>query len=786
MKISTAKSYKSRKWLNQDLSWQDFETLLRNKTLTRSVTRLAYDALTKEEQLQIKDAGGFVGGWFKNSQRNAENILCRSCITLDLDNAAQNYIDTLNRIRQVLKNVNTIIYPTFKSTKEKPRLRIIIELSHELPPEQYEPVARKIAGEVGIDMFDPAGFRASQLMFFPAYTIDAETRELISIPGHALDADQVLKSYTAWDDPDEWPQLRDEHIGHRAQKVEDPMTKPWPIGAFNRVYSIADAIAKFLPDVYEPAGNNRYHLKGSNSTAGAVIYEGKFLYSNHAKDCATGHSFNAFDLVRMHKFGKLDTGAGSNPTKTESFKKMQALVEKDPRCVENDKKYKAQQLIDDFKDVEATAKATDLSWLEDLDYTDSGKLRSNPENLIKIIKHDEGLKNIKYDVFQDQFFVAGPLPWRTEANKFWRERDLSSLYAYIANKYHIDAKTKIIDVLTAVVTESRAVHPILEYLNGLTWDGEPRLDTLFIDYLGADDNAYTRAVTRKIFTAGVARIFEPGIKFDQILVLAGPQGIGKSTIFKIMGKKWFSDALTVTDMQKKDGAEKLLGYWLLEIPELTGLRKAESETVKSFLSRQNDIFRPAYGHTTEVHPRQCIIFGTTNEEDGFLRDRTGNRRYWIIRTPGGELPVAEWQLPVDQLWAEAIAYYRAGEDLYIESDILAAAEEVQRQSLEHDELEGVIEQYLNIKLPDSWPSLDLPARIDFLDGTLLGQAGEAKLHHMVTCPIEIWCECLRKNKADINRFESNRIIRILLRLGWKRTGTRRLPLYGKQKIFSCF
>lgn len=166
---------------------------------------------------------------------------------------------------------------------------------------------------------------------------------------------------------------------------------------------------------------------------------------------------------------------------------------------------------------------------------------------------------------------------------------------------------------------------------------------ILIDYFGAADSKYTRAVMRKTLAAAVARIYEPGKKFDSVLILNGPQGVGKSTFFSKLAGDWFSDSLTLTDMKDKSGAEKLQGYWILELSELNGMKKADVETVKSFITRQDDKYRASYGVNVESHLRQSIIVGSTNAESGFLRDITGNRRFWPVRI-GGDAVKKPWEL----------------------------------------------------------------------------------------------------------------------------------------------
>lgn len=186
-----------------------------------------------------------------------------------------------------------------------------------------------------------------------------------------------------------------------------------------------------------------------------------------------------------------------------------------------------------------------------------------------------------------------------------------------------------------------------------------------IKYLGADDNAYTRAVTRKTLCAAVCRVQRPGCKFDSMLVLNGPQGIGKSTLIAQLAGEWFSDSLSLNDTKDKTVAEKLQGYWILEIGELAGLRKTEVETLRFFLSKQNDIYRVSFGKRATPHLRQCVFFGTTNAETGYLRDTTGNRRFGPVKTPGSKTRHS-WDLDeheIRQIWTEALEYVNAGEKL---------------------------------------------------------------------------------------------------------------------------
>ncbi len=218
--------------------------------------------------------------------------------------------------------------------------------------------------------------------------------------------------------------------------------------------------------------------------------------------------------------------------------------------------------------------------------------------------------------------VTGALPWeRPESNRFWRDADTAQLKSIMDVRY-LPFSSRNHDVAFAKIADDRRFHPIRDYLNALpAWDGVKRVEDIFIKYLKADDTEYIRTVTRKAFAAAVARVYVPGIKYDCVLVLDGDQGIGKSTIVKdLVTDDYYSETLSLTDMDDKSGAEKLQGFWVVEIGELAGMKKADIEKVKAFLATADDKYRPAYGRVVESHPRQCIIIATVNGERGYLRD----------------------------------------------------------------------------------------------------------------------------------------------------------------------
>ena len=317
----------------------------------------------------------------------------------------------------------------------------------------------------------------------------------------------------------------------------------------------------------------------------------------------------------------------------------------------------------------------------------------------------------------------------------------------------------------------------------LKWDGKKRVETLFVDYLGAEDNVYTRAVARKSLAAAVARAVVGGVKYDYMPILAGPQGIGKSTLLATLGKSWFSDSLTT--FEGKEAAEMLQGTWINEIGELNAMSKYETSAVKQFLSKRVDIYRAAYGRRTEEHPRRCVFFGTSNDSE-FLRDYTGNRRFWPVDVAENEPRLSVFDdLPgqVDQIWAEAVMYWRMGEQLYLTGEAERLAQEAQEEHREASGWEGLILDFLEKKVPINWDNMDVSERKMFLNGNTKTEGQLFPLDKV--CIMEIWVECIGGDQRFMKPQDRAKIGNILARApGWERIkSTARFGPYGTQKGF---
>ena len=770
LKIAYGNSRQAKFWSNKTIRFDELCDKLKHPIRT-SETAEEYPKLPKGQRDDIKDKGGFVAGHLRDNRRQANKVVCRSMLVYDLDSILAEFLTGIHgHIHH-----KGCIYTTHSHTPENPRARMVIPVTRDMTPDEFNAVARYYAADNGfIDMLDPCSFAPQQLMYWP--TCPSNGVYLCEvIEGDWLDPDTVLVEHPNWQDCSLLPTTPKESKAteHKVKEQKDPLEKEGIVGAFCRAYyPIELAISEFLSDVYAPTADasGRYDFIPGEGSAGVVIYDDKFVYSHHATDPAGGRLCNAFELVRTHRFGDLEDKKSYN-----EMCEFAMSLDKVKLLVLEEKQKKASEEFNDGED-----------WRTQLRYMPRSKcLENSVWNLMLILNNDPDFANMAFNEFVGRIQITGDVPWsRPKTNKFWRDADTAQLKALIDIHYETFSSRNH-DVAFTKVVEDRHFHPLRERLDALPdWDGVPRLETLYIDYLGAKDSKYIRAVTRKPFVAAVARIYTPGIKFDSIAVLVGPQGCGKSTIIARMGREYYSDSLNLMDMKDKAGAEKLQGYWILELGELAGMKKADIELVKAFASRTDDIYRPSYGRTVESHPRQCVILGTTNSESGFLRDITGNRRFWPINVTG-ESKKKAWDLTdeeVLQLWAEAKYLYRHGETLTLNSEENAEAIEEQIDAMETDERQGMVEEYLDTLLPENWSSLDLYERRNFLtDNT----AAKGTVARETVSNAEIWCECFCRNLSDLKPADSYAIAALMTKVGgWKRTGKiRRQPVYGRQRLY---
>ena len=788
--ISTAGSRKATYWPKSEIMWSDFAEKLKTPVQSPE-TMEQYLSMPKNRQSELKDVGGFVGGTFTNDRRKSVYIQGRDLLTLDLDNIpAGQTEDLLKRVSGL--GCAAAVYSTRKHTGYSPRLRVILPLDRTATADEYEPAARKAASLIRMEYCDPTTFDPCRLMYWPSVCCDGEyIYEVYDNPFCSLDG--LLAMYGDWRNVEEWPQVpgSDAVQRRRVAKQEDPTSKRGIIGAFCRTYTVSQAMDKFIPGMYEPTDiPGRYTYTGGSTTGGAIVYDGDmFLYSHHATDPCSGQLVNAFDLIRLHMFGDRDheSKEGTPVNKLPSYVAMSRLASED----KNVSGLLAKERIEQAREVfgisqPETGQEEDTDWVLRLTRDGNGRVEKTIANVTLVLENDPLLKGkIVTDEFASCGMTTGGLPWDLHSGKRrWKDVDYAGYYRYMETFYGLTGREKLDNGLLIVSSQNR-INDVMEYLQGLKWDGVKRVDRLLQDYLGAEDNAYTRAVMRKSLCAAVARAVEGGVKYDYMPIFTGPQGIGKSTFLSILGKDWFSDSLTT--FEGKEAAELIQGTWINEVGELTAMTKQETSAVKQFLSKTHDIYRAAYGRTTNKYPRRCVFFGTSNDSE-FLKDSTGNRRFWPVDVGLRRAKKSVWNdLPgeVDQVWAEAYCYWMLGEPLYLPKEVEKLAEEQQESHREAYAKEGVIREFLDREIPQDWNTMTLMQRRQFYQGSLHLPEGTVLAPREKVCAAEIWQECFGSDLKYMTKRDSMEINSIMQCIpGWRRNrSSQRYGFYGTQRGF---
>lgn len=778
--LSVGQNRRSTEWQSYNTTLSDFYG--RFQTPVRGVETLdAYLKLKKAQQDELKDVGGYVPAIISGKRRKASAVKGRDMVTLDFDTIPAYGAPA---VLQAIENMGCsyLVHSTRKHCETVPRLRVIIPLDRTVNVDEYEPIARRLAAMIGIQMADPTTFEPSRLMYWPSCCADGEyicryaDKPLAS-------ADGLLATYSDWRNWQEWPRVPSESGEDKykrlAMKQGDPEEKPGIVGAFNRVYDVYRAMSELLPGIYEPCDNDpkRYTYLGGSTTGGAIVYDdGKFLFSHHATDPCSGKLVNAFDLVRLHKFSEKDIDADeSTPVnRLPSFKAMCDLATADKAVTALMVQERREAAIADFQGIgTAIPPATevpqsDSDWAAEMTFV-KGEIENCIHNVVLILDNDPLLKGkIALNEFSTRREVLGPLPWNPGSKRrLWTDTDDAGLYEYFQMVYKINSRGNI-DPGVELAAFSHKFNEVQDYLKRLVWDGSPRLDRLFIDYLGAEDTAYIRAVCRKAFAAAVARAMEPGCKFDNMLILCGKQGLGKSTILDKMSRGWFNDSIRT--FEGKEASELLPGVWLVEIAELDAFKKSDVSRIKQFLSLRYDRYRAAYGRHTNEYPRRCVFFGTCNETS-FLTDRTGNRRFWPVDVGVNSPAKSVWKDltsdEIDQIWAEAKARWQLGEPLFLSGEIECQAQEQQELHRDVSYREGMIIDFVSQSIPVDWQKWTIDRRRDFWAG--LAQTDIQLIERQKISAVEICCELFNNSLNSINPQDLREVNAILAKLpGWRK------------------
>ncbi len=649
--ISCAGNRREVVWRPQRILWSEFIRKASQPVVSQE-TFQEYKAMSRGQQDDLKDVGGYVGGTLKDNRRRTGNVISRSLITLDADSIPA------GGTNGILMRVSALgcayaVYSTRKHESAAPRLRIVIPTDRDMTAEEYEPTARKLADLIGMGFFDPASFRVAQFMYWASRCSDGEWVFLYE-DRPFLQVDGILGMYADWRNTAAWPEVPGigKIINRSARKQQDPREKDGVIGAFCRVYDIPAVIDTFLADVYEDCGNGRYTYREGSTAAGAVLYEdGRFLYSNHATDPAGGMLCNSYDLVRVHLFGHLDRDAKPD-TPTPKLPSAQVMRE----FALQDEAVRQEHVNSMFG-----AKNSEREPYPDIQVSKQGKISLLPtaSNLKTLLKNS-GIR-ISYDMLLRRIIVESPHPALDE--KFnGSTNGYNNLLVFCADQFVRDglrvSTSKVHEWITALADENKT-NAAREYLEkvGAAYSGTQEISRLFKCIKVSGDADFYKMLLRKWLCQGVAMAHNERGKIgaDGVLVLKGPQGIGKTTFFRkccSIGQNYFIEGASL-DGSKDKLMESTRG-WIAELGELPRSMK-DQEFMKAFITSPSDTFRAPYDKKADTYPR-LTSFGATTNSDQFLKEEN-SRRYWTIEAEDIDLDTLTG-INFDAVWAEAMALYR--------------------------------------------------------------------------------------------------------------------------------
>ena len=711
-----------------------------------------------EKPSSEKECGNYLLGELRGRRRLKNTILSRSAIQLDADQADEKLFTDVQELPY-----RALAHTTFNSAPDDLRLRIVIPLSRDVTPLEYRHIASRLMSQLGTEKFDPGSVQPERYMFKPSAKNQDWYRYAVT-DGPDLDPDSLLDDFDGSIDSGETPAP--------PKNKRDPLDMPGVIGAFNRVYSIPEAIEEFgIP--YEPAGDRRWHLVGAHGEAGVYQVTDSLTYSHHVNDPTYGMTCSAFDLVRVFMWGSLDADSPPETPVNRLPSNDAALAElaEDPRVVR-------EMAMADFDGIEEDLK--DDSWLMDLRRSPkTGRVTDEVHNWDLIAANDPALTSLWWDEIDLSIKVEGDLPWRETSNRpQFNGTDRAALALHIERTYGVRPTRALVDDLVDINAQQNRRNPLEEYLSGLKWDGVPRLEE---SLPGVEPTDYTRLVARKCLVAAVARVFDPGCKWDHTLILYGEEGLGKTHWISRMSKGYTAP---LGDIRSKDTLLTLQRSWIVTSDEGAVMKQADNDSLKEFLTRTEDVFRMPYEREVGAYPRHSVIWATTNDKD-ILRRQQGNRRYLIVHSSER---VDFNQLSdhyVDQVWAEAVHYYNQGESLFLDAAQSEAAGAEREEFTEEEPLSGMIQEWVNTPVPEGWDEMSPDSRVrwyaDAADDFV--PAGTERIDQI--CSMQVWVECLGRRRGDHDRRDITEITRTLRNLpGWSaKPGRHRVPHYGPQLVF---
>ena len=617
--ITTAPKRDSRHWTSGQITWDELIEWMEQPASTKACGNYV---LGRFRKTTVQHPGNDLP--CTNLHRTKTAIELRGALTLDVD-----YPETDFPVKVDDLPYASILHTTFSSTDEELRYRLIIPLSRTVTPDEYHAAAAAIMAELGREQFDAGSVQPERYMFRPSerrkglfwYNVHA---------GALADVEALLEEFQA--------DLSSIPLPKPNRSKRDPFALEGTVGAFNRAYEDFATLINEYDLPYEEAGAGRWHLVGAAAAAGMGEVAPGLVFSHHANDPAYGVTCSAFDLARLHMFGMLDENAkpGTPINKLPSTDAMREVATMDLRVV--------QELVGaDFdSNMDATADAIQQdNWKLGFSINSrTGKPNDDIVNWDLIADNDPVFQGLYYNELSLAIETETALPWRklTPGREAFSAGDRSSLALYVERTYSIRPARSYLDDIVNDKALNRRVNPVVRYLDALRWDGTSRIETCLP---GVKPTTFTRLAARKSLVAAVARMYEPGVKWDHMLVLFGSEGLGKSRWIDLMAK---GHSVNLGRISDKDTLIAMQRAWIMTADEGHSLRKADFDAQKEFLTRTADVFRMPYEREAQVHKRHMVIWArpttrsssaarkATAASSSCTATRRWTRRYWTTHS----------------------------------------------------------------------------------------------------------------------------------------------------------
>lgn len=670
--ISIGESRHSTHWVPKTVPWEKLCKKLQTPVVTGE-TMAEYAAMTKDQRGEIKDVGGYVGGRIEGGNRKAGAITDRQLVCLDADYGDLSLWDAWD----IEVGKACLMHTSHSHTPETPRLRFVIPLSRAVSAAEYEPIARRIAEWLDINAFDDTTYEASRLMYWGSCPKDAEYICKVYPSDDWVDPDKVLATYEDWHDMSSWPtsDRQTTVITKMGQVQGDPLTKPGVIGAFNRSYTITEAINTFLPGVYEPCGDNRWTYTGGSTTGGAVTYDNDtFIYSHHDTDPISKRLCSAFDMVRLHLFGDQDEGSTEGIGDLPSMNAMKAMCQNDEKVQKELVDGIAQTPADVFDRktdlVQFNGDLTEIGMSVRLSDTYGGVLMRNKSfgwlfwDGTRWVLDAEAEANMLLMRFTDDFYQSSRMRMQLAPDKASQEIAKREFMAACRLRT-APGIAHLVSLLKSIVDEPRTGSFDAEPWDLNTPDGIVDLRTgdirahdpkarctkctavspgrvgieqwlSFISHISNGDKEFAEYLQMLAGMAAVGEVYEEGL-----IISYGPGGNGKSTFFGAIGK-------VLGDYAKTINADVLVPTWgrpdQSYIAALRGVRLAvlgETETsatmstaaLKRITSQDAISARALYKDPMEFIPTHTTIMHTNHLPKLTSTDKGTKRRIAVAPFP---------------------------------------------------------------------------------------------------------------------------------------------------------